>query len=169
MASGATRSHWWPAYVGLGSNLQGPAAQLDCAFDRLSGISKTRLVSRSSLYRSAPLGGIEQPDFVNAVAALLTRLSARQLLTELQQIENQHGRERNDVRWGPRVLDLDLLVYSDKTINEPDLTVPHSGIAERNFVLLPLREVAPALNIAGLGRIDTIPVNLDEPKISRIA
>lgn len=169
MASGATRSHWLPAYVGMGSNLQGPAVQLDSAFDRLSGISKTRLVSRSSLYRSAPLGGIEQPDFVNAVAALLTRLSARQLLSELQQIEQQHGRERNDVRWGPRVLDLDLLVYSDKTINEPDLTVPHAGIAERNFVLLPLGEIAPDLFIPGLGHLADIAVDESEPRISRIA
>jgi len=161
--------HWLPAYVGLGSNLQGPAGQLDSAFDLLAAIPRTRLIARSSLYRSAPFGGIEQPDFVNAAASLMTRLSAAQLLGELQDIEARRGRERGDVRWGPRVLDLDLLVFGNETVDNADLIIPHPGIAERNFVLLPLREVAPGLVIAGLGRIDTIPVNLDEPKISRIA
>jgi len=167
--SNTGKIHWRPAYVGLGSNLQGPSGQLDCAFELLAAIPETRLIARSSLYRSAPFGGIEQPDFVNAAAALLTRLPARQLLGELQTIESRRGRERDSVRWGPRVLDLDLLVYASEEIDDADLTVPHPGIAERNFVLLPLREVAPGLVIMGLGRIDTIPVNLDEPKISRIA
>jgi 2-amino-4-hydroxy-6-hydroxymethyldihydropteridine diphosphokinase len=162
-------THWLPAYVGLGSNLRGPAAQLDCAFDLLAAIPATRLIARSGLYRSAPFGGIEQPDFVNAAAALLTRLPAMELLAALLEIETRRGRERGNVRYGPRVLDLDLLVYSSQTIEQPDLVVPHPGIAERNFVLLPLREIAPGLVIVGLGRIDKIPVNLDEPKISRIA
>ncbi|MGB5490516.1 MAG: 2-amino-4-hydroxy-6-hydroxymethyldihydropteridine diphosphokinase [Woeseiaceae bacterium] len=160
--------HWLPAYVGLGSNLQGPAGQLENAFDMLAALPQTRLIARSSLYRSAPFGGVEQPDFVNAAAALLTRLTAKQLLAELQQIEARRGRERGDIRWGPRVLDLDLLVYGNEIIQDTDLVVPHPGIAERNFVLLPLCEVAPGLVIAGLGRIDRIPVNLAEPKISRI-
>jgi 2-amino-4-hydroxy-6-hydroxymethyldihydropteridine diphosphokinase len=152
----------------LGSNLQGPAGQLDSAFDLLAAIPETRLIKRSSLYRSAPFGGIEQPEFVNAAAALLTRLPAQQLLSELQAIEARRGRERDGVRWGPRILDLDLLVYADHAIDDAGLTVPHPGIAERNFVLLPLREVAPGLVITGLGRIDAIPVNLDEPQISLI-
>ena len=160
--------HWLPAYVGLGSNLQGPAGQIENAFDMLAALPQTRLIARSSLYRSAPFGGVEQPDFVNAAAALLTRLTAKQLLAELQQIETRRGRERGDIRWGPRVLDLDLLVYGNEIIQDTDLVVPHPGIAERNFVLLPLWEVAPGLVIAGLGRIDRIPVNLAEPKISRI-
>ena len=160
--------HWLPAYVGLGSNLQGPAGQIGNAFDMLAALPQTRLIARSSLYRSAPFGGVEQPDFVNAAAALLTRLTAKQLLAELQQIETWRGRERGDIRWGPRVLDLDLLVYGNEIIQDTDLVVPHPGIAERNFVLLPLWEVAPGLVIAGLGRIDRIPVNLAEPKISRI-
>ena len=160
--------HWLPAYVGLGSNLQGPAGQIENAFDMLAALPQTRLIARSSLYRSAPFGGVEQPDFVNAAAALLTRLTAKQLLAELQQIETWRGRERGDIRWGPRVLDLDLLVYGNEIIQDTDLVVPHPGIAERNFVLLPLWEVAPGLVIAGLGRIDRIPVNLAEPKISRI-
>jgi len=160
--------HWYPAYVGLGSNLQGPTRQLEGAFELLAGISGTHLIRKSSLYRSAPFGGVEQPDFVNAAAALLTRLSAAELLRELQRIEDEQGRERGDVRWGPRVLDLDLLVYSDQKIDEQGLIVPHPGISERNFVLLPLVEVAPGLNIPGLGQIEAIAVNSSEPAISRI-
>jgi len=160
--------HWFPAYVGLGSNLQGPARQLESAFELLAGISSTRLIKKSFLYHSAPFGGVEQPDFVNAVAALMTRLSAAELLLELQRIENERGRERGDVRWGPRVLDLDLLVFSNQIIEEEDLIVPHPGIGERNFVLLPLGEVAPGLNVPGLGQIEKINVSLSEPAISRI-
>ena len=160
--------HWYPAYVGLGSNLQGPTRQLEDAFELLAGIPGTRLIKRSSLYRSAPFGGVEQPDFVNAAAALMTRLSAAELLRELQRIEDERGRERGDVRWGPRVLDLDLLVYSDQKIEEPDLIIPHPGIGERNFVLLPLGEVAPGLNIPGLGQIEKIDVSFSKPAISRI-
>jgi 2-amino-4-hydroxy-6-hydroxymethyldihydropteridine diphosphokinase len=155
--------------VGLGSNLQGPVRQLENSFALLDAIPDTRLILRSSLYRSAPFGGIEQPDFVNAVAALLTRLSAIELLQELQGIERARGREQGGVRWGPRVLDLDLLVYSGQTIADPRLSVPHPGIGERNFVLLPLAEVAPDLTVPGLGRIASIGVNLSEPSISRIA
>ena len=160
--------HWFPAYVGLGSNLNGPARQLASAFDLLAEIPETRLLRRSSLYRSAPFGGIEQPDFINAAAALLTRLPAGDLLRELQRIEQQRGRERGEVRWGPRVLDLDLLVYSDQRINDPELIVPHPGIAERNFVLLPLQEVAPGLSVPGLGLVKHIRANLEEPEISCI-
>lgn len=160
--------HWYPAYVGLGSNLQEPIRQLESAFEMLAGIPDTRLVSKSSFYRSAPFGGVEQPDFVNAAAALMTRLSAAKLLRELQRIEDERGRERGDVRWGPRVLDLDLLVYSDQKIEEPDLIIPHPGIGERNFVLLPLGEVAPGLNIPGLGQIEKIDVSFSKPAISRI-
>lgn len=167
--SNVQRQHWRPAYIGLGSNLQGPARQLESAFEHLAALPETRLVARSSLYRSAPFGGIEQPDFVNAVASLLTRLTARELLVALQDIERRRGRERGGSRWGPRILDLDLLAYGNERISEVDLTVPHPGIVERNFVLLPLLEVAPHLSIAGLGRIAAIPVNRDEPKISRIA
>ena len=160
--------HWYPAYVGLGSNLQGPARQLENAFELLAGIINTRLVKRSSLYRSAPFGDVEQPDFVNAAAALMTRLSAAELLFELQRIEDECGRERGAVQWGPRVLDLDLLVYSNQTIEEQGLIVPHPGIGERNFVLLPLGEVAPGLIIPGLGHIEKLDVNFIEPAISRI-
>ena len=160
--------HWFPAYVGLGSNLHGPVGQLEKTFEELNAIPKTRLVRQSSLYRSAPFGGVEQPDFVNAVASVLTQLEPHALLRELQSIENRRGRERGDVRWGPRILDLDLLVYSDRRIDDEDLTVPHPGILERNFVLLPLAEIAPKLTIPGLGQILKIDTSKLEPKISRI-
>ena len=160
--------HWFPAYVGLGSNLNGPVRQLENTFQQLSDIPATRLIRRSALFRSAPFGGVEQPDFVNAVAALLTRLTAQKLLRELQRIEDERGRDHDAVRWGPRILDLDLLVFSDQSINDVDLTVPHPGIGDRNFVLLPLAEVAPGLNIPGLGQIGKIDVSSDEPAISRL-
>ena len=163
------RERWIPAYIGVGSNLQGPARQVEAAVGRLAEIAQTRLVRASSMYRSAPFGGIEQPDFVNAVAAVLTQLEAAELLAALHEIEAANGRERDDTRWGPRVLDLDLLVYSNHRIASPELTLPHPGIGERNFVLLPLGEIAPDLVIPGLGRVTSIPVNLDEPSISRIA
>ena len=162
------KEHWFPAYVGLGSNLQGPVKQLEKTFEELNAIPVTRLMKQSSLYRSEPFGGVEQPDFVNAVAALLTQLSAQDLLRELQRIENERGRERGDVRWGPRILDLDLLVYSDQVIDESDLSVPHPGISERNFVLLPLGEIAPKLTVPGLGQISNIDTSCSEPQISRI-
>jgi len=162
------QQHWFPVYVGLGSNLDGPVSQLESAFELLNDIPKTRLVQQSSLYRSAPFGGVEQPDFVNAVAALVTRLPALDLLSELQRIEIERGRERGDVQWGPRVLDLDLLMYSDHEIDEPTLSVPHPGIGERNFVLLPLREIAPGLCVPGLGRLIKLDISCSEPAISRI-
>ncbi len=165
----AANSHWFPAYIGLGSNLDKPARQLEAALQRLSTIQSTRLISRSSLYRTAPFGGVSQPDFVNAAAAVLTQLRAPELLRELQQIEKDRGRKREAVRWGPRILDLDLLVYSGDRINERDLVVPHPGIAERNFVLLPLLEIAPDLCIPGLGLVSNLDIDLLEPAISRIA
>ena len=159
---------WRPAYIGIGSNLDGPARQVDTAFDSLAELPETRLIGRSSLYRSAPFGGVEQPEFVNAAASLLTRLEAAALLEALKAIERGRGREASDLRWGPRVLDLDLLVYSGLVADEDGLTIPHPGIAERNFVLLPLRELAPDLVIPGLGRVAAISVNDKEPRIERI-
>ena len=163
------RTHWYPAYVGVGSNLDNPARQVEDALSLLDGLPDTRLVMRSALYRSAPFGGVEQPAFVNAVAALLTTLEPLALLEQLKALERRQGREADGVRWGPRVLDLDLLVYSDRSVEEPQLRVPHPGIAERNFVLLPLGEIAPQLVIPGLGRVSGIPVDSTEPAISRIA
>ncbi len=159
---------WRPAYVGLGSNLENPARQIETAIELLRGIPETRLIACSPLYNTAPFGVVDQPDFVNAAAVLLTRLEPLELLAKFQEIERNQGREHGGQRWGPRILDLDLLVYSDRVIDEPSLKVPHPGIAERNFVLLPLRDLAPDLVIPGLGRVIRIPVNEQEPRITRI-
>lgn len=163
-----TRLRWRPAYIGIGSNLEGPDAQIHAALHRLESLPDTRLVGCSGFYRSGPLGQVEQPDFVNAVAALLTTLGPNALLAELQRIEIEQGRTPSKVRWGPRVLDLDLLVYSRVIIDESQLTLPHPGIADRNFVLLPLRDIAPDLHVPGLGRVAALTVNHDSPPIARI-
>jgi 2-amino-4-hydroxy-6-hydroxymethyldihydropteridine diphosphokinase len=157
------------ALIGLGSNLDSPARQVEIAVDLLASIPDSTFIARSSLYRSAPFGGIEQPDFVNAAAHIRTRLGARELLERLQGIERSRGRERGETRWGPRVLDLDLLAYGNEVLDEDGLTIPHPRIAERNFVLLPLREIAPEFEIPGLGRVLDIAVDEQEPRISRIA
>ncbi len=156
------------AFVGLGSNLDEPARQIEAAIAGLERIPDTQVAARSSLYRSAPFGPIAQPDFVNAVVMLETRRMPRELFEQLQTIEREQGRERGE-RWGPRRIDLDLLVFGDEVIEENGLKVPHPGIAERNFVLLPLSEIAPDLIIPGLGRLADIAVDESEPRISRIA
>jgi 2-amino-4-hydroxy-6-hydroxymethyldihydropteridine diphosphokinase len=159
---------WRPAYIGIGSNLGEPVRQVLAACDALDALPETRLIGRSSLYCSAAYGGVEQPDFVNLVAALLTRLSPQALLTRLQALEALAGRQRDGLRWGPRELDLDLLVYSGETAEEPGITLPHPGIAARTFVLLPLSELAPDLVIPGLGRVQSLPVDWHEPRIARM-
>ncbi len=162
-------TEWRSAFVGVGSNLDRPSRQVELAMAALDDIVDTCVTARSHLYRSSPLGGIEQPDFVNAAVSLLTLLEPMQLLEEMQAIERARGRERTEQRWGPRVIDLDLLVFADLEIEEPNLQLPHPGIGERNFVLLPLRELAPDLVIPGLGCVSAIPVNEQEPRITRIA
>lgn len=140
------------AYVGLGSNLDDPAAQVRTALAALERLPGTRRVAASRLYSNPPMGPQDQPDYVNAVAALETTLDADALLEALQGIEREQGRVRGE-RWGPRRIDLDLLVYGDTRIARPGLSVPHPGIAERAFVLLPLAEIAPTLDIPGLGPV----------------
>lgn len=154
-----------PAYVGVGSNLNGPEEQVERAIDALSRIPGSELDARSSLYQSAPFGPVDQHDFVNAVVRLVTKLDAPTLLHQLQQIENSQGRIRGE-HWGPRVIDLDLLVFGNMIVDLDDLKVPHPGIAERNFVLLPLREIAPDLVIPGLGPVAGITVDEQSPLIS---
>ena len=144
------------AYVGLGSNLNDPRTQIHSALAALDAIPATCCVAYSSLYRSKPMGPQAQPDYLNAVAALDTRLSAEDLLRELHLIEEQHGRERGPERWGPRTLDLDLLLYGDSQLEGDSLTVPHPGLSERNFVLYPLHEIAPQLHIPGAGSLQTL-------------
>jgi 2-amino-4-hydroxy-6-hydroxymethyldihydropteridine diphosphokinase len=132
------------AYVGIGSNLDDPQAQVTRAFDELAGLPRTRLKARSSLYRSAPVGHAEQPDFINAVAALDTELSPDTLLRGLQQIENRHGRKRSFAN-APRTLDLDLLLFGSARIDTGELQIPHPRMHQRAFVLQPLLEIAPDL------------------------
>jgi len=159
---------WYPAYVGIGSNLDEPARQVRGALSALSGLPQTRLVSQSSLYRSKPLGPAAQPDFVNAVAALLTRLSAPELLRALRSLETALGREPPRVRWGPRRIDLDLLVFAGERSESAELTLPHPGIVQRNFVLYPLLQVAPGLNVPGCGRVAELAARVDPAGIWRL-
>jgi 2-amino-4-hydroxy-6-hydroxymethyldihydropteridine diphosphokinase len=141
------------AYIGLGSNLADPVRQVQRAFDALEHIPGSRVAARSGLYRSRPLGPQDQPDFINAVAALDTELSPVELLRQLQSIELQHGRDRSTGRWGPRTLDLDLLSYADLVRAEPELRLPHPGAHERDFVLVPWCEIAPEAIIPGQGAV----------------
>lgn len=161
---------WRPAYVGIGSNLDSPRDQVERAVAALAEIADTILVRTSPLYKSGALDGSDQPDYVNAVSALLTQLDANALLESLRAIEQAQGRTRNDEKWGPRTLDLDLLVYSSDPIGEKELKVPHSGIRERNFVLLPLADIAPNLRIPGLGSVSGLAAGVDRsnPKIERL-
>lgn len=128
-------------YIGLGANLARPVQQLERAVVALQSIKDTELVKVSGFYGSKPMGPQDQPDYVNAVAALTTRLSAEDLLTELQQIELEQGRQRKDERWGPRTLDLDILLFGHNIIQTERLTVPHYGMKVREFVLYPLAEL----------------------------
>ena len=159
---------WTPAWVGLGSNLDDPAAHVARAADQLADLPDTRCVTRSSLYASPPMGPPDQPDYVNAVAGVLTTLGPRDLLGALQAIERDHGRVRDGERWGPRTLDLDLLVFGGLVTDETGLTLPHPGVHERAFVLLPLAELAPALPIPGRGRVRDLLSRVDTGKVRRL-
>lgn len=138
------------AFIGLGSNLEDPRSQLQRAFAEIAGLPGTRLTARSSLYRSAPLGYPDQPEFVNAVAEIATMLTPQALLQALLQIERAHGRERT-FRNAPRTLDLDVLLYDDLQLHEHGLTIPHPQMHLRAFVLQPLLEIAPDCVIQGIG------------------
>ncbi|ASF45897.1 2-amino-4-hydroxy-6-hydroxymethyldihydropteridine diphosphokinase [Methylovulum psychrotolerans] len=140
-------------YLGLGSNLAEPVGQIKSACRAISALPDIQTIACSSLYRSLPMGPQDQPDYINAVMCVSTCLSPQALLRHLQTIEQAHGRERKGERWGARTLDVDILLYGEQLIDSPDLTVPHSGIAERSFVLLPLAEIAPQLVIPGKGTV----------------
>ena len=140
------------ACIALGSNLDEPRTQVERGIAALAELPRTRLLARSRLYRTPPWGVTDQPDFINAVAVLESALAARSLLDALIAIEADAGRVRG-VRNGPRVLDLDLLTYGLGLVDEPGLVVPHPRLHERAFVLVPLAEVAPDLEIPGRGRV----------------
>jgi 2-amino-4-hydroxy-6-hydroxymethyldihydropteridine diphosphokinase len=159
---------WHPVYVGIGSNLEEPAGQVRRAFAALPELAQTRLVVTSSLYGSRPLGPAAQPDFVNAVAGLLTQLEAGAFFSALRALEAGLGREPPRMRWGPRRIDLDLLVFGAQRLDSPELTLPHPGIVQRNFVLYPLFEVAPGLNVPGCGRVAELAASADPTGIWRL-
>lgn len=156
MSDGSTATHERrDASIGLGSNIGDKAANIDAAIEMLTRDGSVLLVARSRNYRSAPWGVTDQDWFVNAAIAIETELSAGNLLLKCQHVENEMGRVRK-LRWGPRLIDVDVLTYRDETIRDPDLIVPHPLIAKRSFVLLPLRDVAPNTLIDGQSLDDLI-------------
>jgi len=156
------------AYIALGANLEDPAAQVRAGFAALAALPQTRLIARSSLYRSAPVGYADQPDFVNAVAAVETALAPRALLDALLAIERAQGRVRSFAN-APRKLDLDVLLYDDVQLHEPGLTVPHPRMHERAFVLVPLAEIAPRCVVPGRGTVADLLRAVDSASVTRLA
>jgi 2-amino-4-hydroxy-6-hydroxymethyldihydropteridine diphosphokinase len=148
-------AEWRPAYVAIGSNLNDPEARVLEALERLEALPTVTALRRSRLYESRPMGPQDQPHFVNAAAGLLTLQPARGLLASLLGIEAAMGRNRGE-RWGPRIIDLDLIWMPGDTIDEPGLTLPHPGVSTRNFVLYPLADVAPTLAIPGHGTVSAL-------------
>jgi 2-amino-4-hydroxy-6-hydroxymethyldihydropteridine diphosphokinase len=156
---------WRPAYVAIGSNLDGPGEQVANAVERLRALPAIRVEAVSRLYRTRPMGPKDQPDFVNAAAGLLTRLAPRELLDALLDTERTMGRVR-EARWGPRRIDLDLIWMVGAPVREPGLTLPHPGVSMRNFVLYPLADIAPTLEIPGHGRVSELKVRSGAAGIS---
>ncbi|NEZ03206.1 2-amino-4-hydroxy-6-hydroxymethyldihydropteridine diphosphokinase [Wenzhouxiangella sp. XN201] len=150
------------AWIGLGANLGDRVAMLDRALERIDARPSTHVVARSGNYRTPPWGDRDQPEFLNAVAVVETTESAPGLLDALQAIESELGRVRDERHWGPRLIDLDLLLYGEKHIERADLTVPHPRIHQRAFVLVPLCELDPELEIPGRGRVDELLAALDD-------
>lgn len=155
-------------YIGLGSNQNSPVEQLHSAINALKQSLEVTLVRCSALYGSKPMGPQDQPDFVNAVAELTTSLSPLALLQYLQSIEQIHGRQRDKNRWGPRTLDLDILLFGDSIIELPDLIVPHYGISEREFVLYPLLEIAADLVMPDGSKIADLAKNCDRRGLTKL-
>lgn len=142
-------------YIGLGSNLENPLQQIKTAINDLQSLTGVTIIAVSSLYQSPPMGPADQPDYINAVLSLETSLSPHQLLDTLQSVEQLHGRERKR-HWGERTLDLDILLYGEQRIDDERLKIPHPGMHERAFVLFPLAEIAPEIEIPGLGPLQQI-------------
>lgn len=155
------------AYIGIGSNLADPLQQVKTAIDALRQLIDTQLIHVSSVYKSPPMGPADQPDYINAVAALETTLSADALLLALQHVEQEHGRVRGR-HWGERTLDLDILLYGEQEINQMHLTVPHPGIASRAFVLYPLAEIAPDLMIPLFGSLTSLLAQCPQGELTKV-
>jgi len=155
-------------YIGLGSNQGDAIANVCRAIEELGGSNSIQLLRCSSLYRSAPVGYLDQPDFVNAVCQVDTSLSAQELLEDLQLLEQKAGRRRDGVRWGPRVLDLDLLLYANVVLESETLVIPHPRMHERAFVLYPLQEISPGLRIPGHGTIKELVASCKDQDCNRL-
>ena len=157
-----------PAYVALGSNLDEPAQQVEAGIEELSMLPDTRLAAISSLYLTAPVGYVDQPQFVNAVACVETALDPRALLDALLEIERRYGRVR-DVPNGPRTLDLDIVLYGNRGYDDDALTIPHPRMHERAFVLVPLYEIAPDAVVPGRGPVRDLVKSIDTAGVSRMS
>ena len=155
------------AFVALGSNLQDPQAQVERALQTIANTANITLIKASSLYKTAPVGYENQPDFINAVAEIETDLNPIALLQTLLEIETQHGRERPFPN-APRVLDLDVLLYEGVSTNTPELTLPHPRMHNRGFVMLPLAEIAPKINIGNHGYADDLAAKCDNQGVSKL-
>jgi 2-amino-4-hydroxy-6-hydroxymethyldihydropteridine diphosphokinase len=155
------------AYIALGSNLSDPQRQVEEGVEELAMLRDTRLAAVSSLYRTAPVGFADQPDFINAVALIETELTPHALLEELLGIERRFARVRG-VKNGPRTLDLDILLYGDESYADDTLTIPHPRMHERAFVLVPLAEIAPDAVVPGVGPVRELAARVDLGGISRI-
>ncbi|HEX2825631.1 MAG TPA: 2-amino-4-hydroxy-6-hydroxymethyldihydropteridine diphosphokinase [Burkholderiales bacterium] len=156
-----------PAYIALGSNLDDPLRQIEGGIEELAMLPDTRLGAVSSLYRTAPVGFDDQPDFINAVAMIETELGARALLDELLAIEKRYARVRG-MKNGPRTLDLDIVLYGDTAQSGEALTIPHPRMHERAFVLVPLAEIAPDAVVPGLGKVRELAARVDASGVTRI-
>lgn len=162
------------AYIGLGSNLSEPIKQVQNAINEIKKIAQSHVINVSSLYLSKPMGPQDQDDYINAVLALETRLTPLELLDALQSIENKAGRVRKEDRWGARILDLDIILFGNQIINSERLIVPHYGMKEREFVLLPLAEICadlilPSSNVAGRESIQSLSQNIADNSMVKLA
>lgn len=160
---------WVPAYVAVGANLGDARASVEQAFTQLARLPKSRLIARSRLYRTAPLGPQDQPEYVNAAAGLLTQLTAPELLAELKKLERAMGRDVPIVRWGPRVIDFDLSVFGAQRLRSDALTLPHPGVPVRNFVLYPLLDIAPDLDVPSHGRVRELAARVSTAGLTALA
>lgn len=155
------------ACIALGANIGEPLRQIEAGFNALATLPGTRLTARSSLYRSAPVGYADQPDFINAVALIDTTLEPHALLEALLAIERVNGRVREFPN-APRTLDLDIVLYGDAVIHDPGLTIPHARMLERAFVMLPLAEIAPDMQVPGHGRVSELAARVDAGSIAQL-
>ena len=155
------------AFIGLGSNLEGPKKQINTALSSLDDLSEIEVIKISSFYQSKPLFGMVGPDYLNVVCKIETRLSALDLLSRCQQIENKQHRVR-EIRWGSRTIDLDILLYGDEVIATKELSVPHPEMIKRSFVLLPLFEIEPELELPIFGKLKELVTKVESSSITKL-